>query len=269
MRKLLSWLMIVCLCLCACALAEALEATTVPETAEAPDDGDVTVAIITPAPMPTMAPLETPEPLRLTGIKIGIDPGHQARGNSQKEAIAPGSSEMKAKVSSGTEGVKTHVAEYVVNLDISLQLRDALEALGAEVYMTRETNDVDISNQERATMMNELEVDLVLRLHCDGAESSGPNGIALYIRESGANADLCEEAANALLPAMVEATGARNNGIRKSDYYTGLNWSIVPSILVEMGFMSNPEEDLKLNDPAYQAKLVEGMVEGSCAYVGR
>ena len=223
----------------------------------------------TPAPMPTMEPVETVAPLRLTGIKIGIDPGHQAHSNSQKEAIAPGSSEMKAKVSSGTEGVKTHREEYIVNMEVSLLLRDALEALGCEVYLTHDTVDVDISNQERAIMMNDLGVDLVLRLHCDGADSSSANGIGMYIRATGDNADLCEQAANALLPAMTAATGARAFGIYKSDYYTGLNWSVVPSVLVEMGFMSNPEEDVKLSDPAYQAKLVEGMVEGICAYVGR
>ena len=76
-------------------------------------------------------------------------------------------------------------------------------------------------------------------------------------------------AAEALLPAMVEATGAESDGIFRRDTYTGLNWSEVPSILVEMGFMTNEEEDYKLNDPAYQQLLVQGMVEGICAYMGR
>ena len=68
---------------------------------------------------------------------------------------------------------------------------------------------------------------------------------------------------------MVEATGAESDGIFRRDSYTGLNWSEVPSILVEMGFMTNEEEDYKLNDPAYQDQLVAGMVEGVCAYMGR
>ena len=108
-------------------------------------------------------------PGRLEGLIIGIDPGHQEKGNSEKEAIAPGSKEKKAKVSSGTQGVSTRVPEYIVNLDVSLMLRDALEAEGAQVIMTRETNDVDISNQERAIMMNEVGADLVLRIHCNGS----------------------------------------------------------------------------------------------------
>lgn len=206
--------------------------------------------------------------LRLSGVKIGIDPGHQQRQNSEKEAVAPGSNEMKAKVSSGTAGVKTGVAEYQVNLDVSLQLRDALEALGCTVYMTREVNDVDISNQERALMMNEYGVDLVLRIHCNGAENSRANGIGLYVNKTGAIAEDSRAAAEAILPAMVSTTGARADGIFERDTYTGMNWSTVPCILVEMGFMSNPEEDVKLNDPDYQCKLVEGMVEGVCAWLG-
>ena len=241
--------------------------TTVTATPEATAPQDIFSLL--PAQMPTVPPQPTRDPGRLTGVKIGIDPGHQAHGNSAQEAVAPGSSETKAKVSSGTYGRFTGVTEYEVNLDVSLQLRDALEALGCEVYMTRETNDVDISNQERAVMMNELGVDLVLRIHCNGSTNKSAQGIGLYIRKTGTNADECMRAAEALLPAMVEATGAESDGIFRRDTYTGLNWSEVPSILVEMGFMTNEEEDYKLNDPAYQQLLVQGMVEGICAYMGR
>ena len=216
--------------------------------------------------------LEMPMPvdeLRLSGVKIGIDPGHQLKQNSEREAIAPGSSETKPKVSSGTAGVKTGVAEYQVNLDVSLQLRQALEDLGCTVYMTRETIDVNISNQERAIMMNGYGVDLVLRSHCNGAENSSANGIGLYVNATGDIAEDSYAAAEAILPAMAEATGARSYGIFRRDTYTGLNWSTVPCILVEMGYMSNPQEDVKLNDPEYQQKLVEGMVDGICKWLGR
>ena len=90
----------------------------------------------------------------LAGLKIGIDPGHQTHANTEREAIAPDSSETKAKVASGTAGVNTRTPEYVVDLQVSLILRDILTAMGAEVKMTREENDVDISNIERAVMMN-------------------------------------------------------------------------------------------------------------------
>ena len=211
---------------------------------------------------------EAPE-LRLAGVRIGIDPGHQAHANSQKEAVAPGSKTMKAKVSSGTAGCKTGIAEYVTVLEIAFKLRDALEAQGAEVYMTRESHDVDISNQERAIMMNDLGVDLVLRIHCDGSEKRKTHGIGMYVNATGDIAEESLRAAHCLMPAMCEATGAREFGIYQFDTYTGLNWSTVPCILVECGFMSNPEEDVLLNTPEYQQKLADGMVEGVAAYMGR
>lgn len=205
-------------------------------------------------------------PGRLSGLIIGIDPGHQAKANYDKEPIAPGSSQTKAKTSSGTQGVKSRVPEYEVNLDVSLKLRDALEAEGATVVMTRETNDVTISNIERAQMMNEAGADLVLRIHCNGADDSSVHGIGLYVRATGACAEESYQAAECILPAMAEATGAKANGIYKRDTYTGLNWSEVPAILVEMGYMSNPDEDMKLVDPDYQDLLIKGMVEGVCDY---
>ncbi|MBR1820408.1 MAG: N-acetylmuramoyl-L-alanine amidase [Clostridia bacterium] len=205
--------------------------------------------------------------LPLAGVKIGIDPGHQARGNNQREAVAPNSGETKAKVTSGTSGVATGVAEYVTVLEISLKLRDALVSQGAEVYMTRETHDVDISNQERAQMMNEIGVDLLLRIHCDGAENRSKRGIALYCSRSNSIAEESYRAAEAILPRVCAATGAQNNGIVSNDNYTGQNWSAVPCVMVECGFMSNPDEDRLLNDEDYQWKLAAGLTEGIIDYI--
>jgi N-acetylmuramoyl-L-alanine amidase len=68
---------------------------------------------------------------------------------------------------------------------------------------------------------------------------------------------------------MLEATGAEEDGVFRRDTYSGLNWSTVPSILVEMGFMTNEREDKLLNDPEYQQKLIDGMGEGIAACFGR
>ncbi len=217
------------------------------------------VVIVDSAPVLPALPLE--------GVKIGIDPGHQQSGNSEREAIAPGSKEMKAKVSSGTRGASTGVYEYVVNLDVSVQLKTVLTELGAQVLMTRETHDVDISNQQRAIMMNEWGADLVLRIHCNGSTDSSDEGAGMYIRNTGAKAEESGLLAQCLLESLCAATGAHRNGVYRRDTYTGLNWSEVPSVLVEMGYMSNRSEDEKLNDPAYQKLLVEGLALGIIDYV--
>jgi N-acetylmuramoyl-L-alanine amidase len=207
----------------------------------------------------------------LSGKKIGLDPGHQAKANSDKEPVSPGSTDMKSKVSSGTQGRFTGVAEYKVNLSVALKLKAKLEALGATVVMTRETNDesVDISNAERAKMMNEWGADVVLRLHCNGVSSAKANGIGLYVKPKGEGAEQSASYAKTIIKCMVEATGANEDGVFVRDIYSGLNWSTVPSILVEMGYLTNEKEDKLLNDPDYQKKLVDGMVEGVAACCDR
>lgn len=86
--------------------------------------------------------------------KIAIDPGHQGSwvDMSAQEAMAPGSSETKAKATTGTEGRFSGVPEYELNLRIALALKSELISRGYEVVMTREDNDTAISNQERAQL---------------------------------------------------------------------------------------------------------------------
>ena len=208
--------------------------------------------------------------LPLSGVIIGIDPGHQLKGDTSKEPIAPGSSTMKVKVTDGTRGTWTRATEFNVNLQVALKLRDRLTALGAEVYMTRTTNYINISNIQRARMMNDAGCGLVLRLHCNGSDNPYDSGIYVYSPGSGSSVSgPSNQAAQAILAAMKQATGVSRGAVHATSTYTGLNWSTVPSVLIEMGYMSNYTEDYRLSDPAYQGKLADGMVNGIKAFFGR
>ena len=203
---------------------------------------------------------------------IAIDPGHQGHGNFEQEAIGPGASETKNKVAGGTSGVSTGVAEYELTLDIGLQLRDALLEKGYQVLMIRESNDVNISNAERAQMANEANADALIRLHANGSPSSSARGAITMCQTSSNpyNGDYYEksrELSEKILEAYTDVTGISNMGIQETNSMSGINWCTVPVTILEMGFMTNPEEDELMQDPDFQLKMVEGIASGIDAYL--
>lgn len=204
---------------------------------------------------------------------VVIDPGHQGSwiDMSEPEAMAPGSQEMKAKATTGTSGVYSGVPEYQLNLDVSLKLRDRLEELGYEVVMTREDNDAAISNAQRAEMAGECGGEVLVRIHANGSDDRSVNG-ALAMVMSPDNpwvGELYDESyvlADRILSSYVEETGFRDLGIQYYDNMTGINWSSIPVMILEMGFMSNESDDLSMQDPQMQEKMAEGIAEGIHRY---
>lgn len=204
---------------------------------------------------------------------VVIDPGHQKKGDSTQEPNGPSSSTMKARVTGGTSGRTTGVMEYELNLDISLQLRDELEARGYTVYMTRETHDINISNMERAQYATSVGADIAVRIHANGSEDSSVSG-ALALTPSSSNPYVSNLASDSrilsqcILDAYCEATGMNNQGVITSDTMTGINWSTVPVTILEMGYMTNSSDDVNMEDAAYQTRMVQGIADGVDDYFG-
>ncbi len=219
--------------------------------------------------VPLGRPAKDPIRGRLSGLTIGLDPGHQKKANNGKEPVAPGSSVKKKKVSSGTQGRFTRVPEYVVNLQAALKLKTLLENEGARVVMTRTTHDVNISNAERAQLFNREGVDLAIRLHCNGTKKTGVYGAFILIPSQTVHAAACMHAARCILDAYIKATGTKNRGITKRSDQSGFNWCTRPIINIEMGYMTNKAEDRKLASSGYQNKMAKGLFNGICLYFGR
>lgn len=202
---------------------------------------------------------------------ICLDPGHQEKADLSLEAIAPGSTKTKSKVSTGTRGSFTNIYEYEFNLQFSLLLKEALAKEGFSVVMTRESNSVNMSNIERAKFANDSGCDLCIRVHANYSTNENLKGTMLLIPSSDSThtVQIYEEskkAAEKIMDSLEQIPAIVSLGIRERDDITGFNWSSVPVLIFEAGFMSNREEDALLASADYREKLVQALVSGVAYY---
>jgi len=261
----------------------ATEASATPTATPVPTVTPAPPPAVVPTTPPTVVPTATPSlpatpavnlsnPGKpLAGKVVVIDAGHQRHGDNSLEPIGPGSSVRKPKVTTGATGYKTQQLESATNLAIALKLRDALKGVGATVIMVRTSNNVNIANSKRAKIANDAHADLFVRLHCDSNVKHSMHGLSTLIPAVGRwtkpIAAASERAGGFVHQSTIASSGAKDLGLVKRKDLSGFNYSKVPTVLVEMGFLSNAEEDRSLALPSYQYKLVSGLANGIASYL--
>lgn len=187
----------------------------------------------------------------LEGRRIVIDAGH---GGPDPGAI-------------GRSGLE----EADVNLAISLKLRDKLQAMGANVRMTRDT-DSSVAPpgsgkraelQARVDVANRWPAQLFVSVHSNSSVRPEVHGTEVYIARQSSEAS--RQMANHIHQEMVDQLGLRDNGVRRQDFYVVKN-TTMPAVLVETAYISNATEEALLGDPNFQERAAEAIADGLVAF---
>ena len=173
--------------------------------------------------------------------KIVIDPGH---GGSDPGAIGP-----------------TGLKEKDVVLNVSLKLRDILKDKGLSVVMTR-TTDIYLTLEERTRISNSSGADYFLSVHANSFSNPSSNGTETFSYSStGMGADV----AKLIQSKLVNANGLTNRGFKTASYYV-IRYNNLPSSLVELAFISNPNEENLLSQDAFQTKCAKAIADAILSY---
>jgi N-acetylmuramoyl-L-alanine amidase len=180
---------------------------------------------------------------------------------------------MKAEVTWGAEGIYTAQAEYELNLQVSLLLRDELIKRGYSVVMIRETNNVQISNMERAQVANKYSADAFVRIHANSWTDESLHG-AMTICQSRQNPypdcvahyEQSHSLSQLVLDEFCAQTGIGKLNVREMDNMTATNWCRVPTTIVEMGFLSNTMDDKLMATDYFRLEAAIGIANGLDAY---
>lgn len=199
--------------------------------------------------------------------KVVIDAGKQATLNVSLEQLGPDSEETKQAVTTGIIGATYGTRESELNLKLAGMLRDELVNRGYEVIMTRESDEVDITNKARAELANEAEADAYIRLQMGESANSELSGAMSMCMTSDSpyNSNLHDKSytlATRLLQGVVDNTGTDNRGVYETDEMIAINWSKVPVAVVNLAFLSNEADESNIIDSEYQKKVIKGLANG-------
>ena len=171
------------------------------------------------------------------------------------------------------------ISEKSLTLAIQSRVKAKLEAEGYQVVTTR-TSDTYVDLTDRSRAANASESDIIVSIHINASGSSAAQGIETYYYQpyaeypSRINAtyhanptrlSMSDTLANAIQSSLINATGAQNQGVKRQTFAV-LRETTAPAVLLELGFLSNPQEAARLNTSAYQETLANAIVAGVKSY---
>ena len=201
-----------------------------------------------------------------SNITIVIDPGHSSTGTSGNEPVSPNSSTTKLKDGLGATGSYTNIPEHKTNMSVALLVKKELTSKGYNVILTKQDVAESKSNIERAEVGNKNNADLVVRIHADSAENSSISGASMHVPANNEYTSsfykISKSYGTKILNTYVDEIGIKNRGVIERHDLTGFNWSKVPVVLIEMGFLSNKEDDNFVSNTANHPKIAKAISDG-------
>lgn len=174
----------------------------------------------------------------IAGLRVVVDPGH---GGDDQGSIGPAGAR-----------------EADVCFAIATALEAALTASGTQVFLTRRHGDGP-SDAQRATLANTLEADLFVAIHSGGAEPSARGASAYYFGHERFHSEIGMRVAELLLEHVCSLGFIDGRAHAKT--FPVLRETRMPAVMLEAGYITHPDEERLLADPAFQQKLATAIAE--------
>ncbi len=175
-------------------------------------------------------------------VVVVIDPGH---GGPDPGAV-------------GIDGLQ----EKEIVMDIGRQVAASLEQQGVQTVLTRTTNDVDVDLEPRVSLAERINATLFVSIHANSINLSRPDisGLETYYYQSGAGL------ARSIHDSVLQGTGIQDRGVRTARFYV-LRKTSMPSVLVEVGFVTGRDDAAKLSTAAYRKQMADSIARGILQYM--
>lgn len=228
----------------------------------------------TKSPTPTSSPTATGNPSKPTQTPavqsstpsakplvlqryVTIDAGH---GGVDPGAVYKDENGEQVFLEDGTPAAE----EKEINLAVALKVQKKLEAAGVKVHMIR-TTDTYVDFQKVGSIANEKQTSLFVSIHTNSAEVTEAGGIETwgYLGEgTNYNGMTSEKLSQNILEELIAATGANDRGVKDGKNLAVIRTTQMPATLVELGFITNPEEREKMMTDSYREILAEAITKG-------